>query len=602
MDRLWGLVGLLFFIGVATLFSTNRRRISWRLVLWGLGIQFLFAILILPESFFNVFVKDAFELEQAPGAFLFSKLNGVVNGLLEFTKKGTDFLIFSSSLGRVADSFDNFVFGVLPTILFFSSVMAILYHVGIIQRVVSVIAKMMARTMGTSGSESLSAAANIFVGQTEAPLVIRPYVESMTRSELLAVMTGGMATVAGGIMAAYVAFLSDVIPDIAGHLIAASVMSAPAALVVSKILIPEEEESLTQGKVKLDVPKTSANVIDAAAQGAADGLTLALNVGAMLLVFIALIALINFPIQWIGANIFGTDLSLERILGWVLSPLAFLMGVPWKDATEIGALLGKKTIVNEFVAFYDLSLMVKTPEYLAGQGLDRKSVIITTYALCGFSNFSSIAIQIGGIGGIAPLRKKDLAALGLRALLAGSFACFMTACIAGVLMPGTPGTGSGGILGKKVIKQVYDVRRTPLNDDFHLLKSRMLSMALPRVRADQWSSAKGRTVAWTGRLFSVESTGKGGTSVRVYYGIKNAARLRGDELNDYASFVLKETPARVKVRREGRFVDVPWQEVLRGDEVKLTGSLEDLQVSPAVLFLIEGAEFASAHHDGAATH
>ena len=587
MDRLLGFAGLIFFVGVAWLLSTNRKLVSWRLVLWGLTLQFGFAVLILPESFFNVWIRDLFSLSQAPGAYVFSQLNTGINSLLGFSRKGTDFLIFSSSLGRVGDSFDNFVFGVLPTILFFSAVMAVLYHLGVIQKAVSGIARLMAATMGTSGSESLSAAANIFVGQTEAPLVIRPYVETMTRSELLAVMTGGMATVAGGIMAAYVAFLSDVIPDIAGHLIAASVMSAPAALVCAKILIPEDQDSMTKGAVKLDVPKTSSNVIDAAAQGAADGLTLAFNVGAMLLVFIALIALINFPFQMLGQAI-GFELSLERIFGWVLSPLAFLMGVPWKDATEIGALLGKKTIVNEFVAFYDLSVMVKSPEYLAGNGLDRKSVIITTYALCGFSNFSSIAIQIGGIGGIAPSRKKDLAALGLRALLAGSFACFMTASIAGILIPSD--AKGAGLLGPRTVKPVYDASKPPLPDDFHLLRSRILSDALPKLRQDAWLASRNRVVSWTGVVFSVEPGKDTAGAIRLYFGIKAPDRLRGDELNDYAAFGLKETPKQVQVKRQGKFALVPWEDLRRGDEIKLTGTLDDLQVSPSVLFAISKAQ------------
>ncbi len=587
MDRLLGFVGLLVFIGICWLLSTNRKAVSWKLVAWGVGLQFGFAILILPESFFNTWIRDLFGLSQAPGAFVFSQLNNAIGKLLSFSKKGTDFLVFSSSLGRVADSFDNFIFGVLPTILFFSAVMAVLYHLGVVQRVVSVIAHLMARTMGTSGAESLSAAANIFVGQTEAPLVIRPYVETMTRSELLAVMTAGMATVAGGIMAAYVAFLSDAIPDIAGHLIAASVMSAPAALVCAKLLIPEDETSMTKGDVKLDVPKTSSNVIDAAAQGATDGLSLAFNVGAMLLVFIALIALINFPIQLLGSAI-GFELSLERIFGWLLSPLAFLMGVPWKDATEIGALLGKKTIVNEFVAFYDLSLMVKTPAYLSGHGLDRKSVIITTYALCGFSNFSSIAIQIGGIGGIAPSRKKDLAALGLRALLAGSFACFMTASIAGIL---TPSEGKGGLLTKKTVKPVFDARKRPaLNDDFHLLRSRIQSDAIPKLRQDIWNESRGRTVTWSGMFYSADQAKDAPPVVRLYFGIKTPDRLRGDEAADYASFALKQKPAQVQVKRGGRFQVVGWEDVRRGDELKLTGILDDLQVSPALLFAVSEAE------------
>ena len=430
MEILVGLLGICVFIFIAWLASSDRKMIRWRIVLWGLGLQFFFAILILPGSFLNRGIRSAFNLRIAPGGWLFEQLNTGINSLLAFTNKGTDFLIQSTQLGSVGLGFENFIFRVLPTILFFSALMAILYHLGIVQRVVSVLARVMAKTMGTSGAESLSAAANIFVGQTEAPLVVRPYVNTMTKSELLAIMTGGMATVAGGILAAYVAFLSEAIPDIAGHLMAASVMSAPAALMIAKILIPETQVPETGSTIRMSVEKNAANVIDAAAQGAADGLTLAMNVGAMLLVFIALIAVINAPFELFGEWI-GIPLSLEIILGKLFSPVAFIMGVPWEDASAIGALLGKKTVINEFVAFYDLSQLVKE-----GTQLSERSMVIATYALCGFSNFSSIAIQIGGIGGIAPGRKGDLARLGLKALLGGSLACFLTASVAGILTVG----------------------------------------------------------------------------------------------------------------------------------------------------------------------
>jgi CNT family concentrative nucleoside transporter len=299
----------------------------------------------------------------------------------------------------------------------------------------------MMRTMKTSGAETLSAAGNIFLGQTEAPLVIKPFVKDMTRSELMAIMTGGFATVAGGVMAAYVGMLLHVFPDIAGHLMAASVMSAPAGLVFAKLMLPEKEQPKTRDSLHIEVEKPDANVIDAAARGAGEGLTLALNVGAMLLAFIALIAVLNALIS-LGSDFTrltdflqsrhalaaGEKLTLQTILGWILAPLAWLMGVPWKDAPEIGSLLGIKTAVNEFVGYLQMSTMVTT------ENLSPRSVIIATYALCGFANFSSIAIQIGGIGGLAPNRRHDLAKLGFRAMIAGTLASFMTATIAGMLV------------------------------------------------------------------------------------------------------------------------------------------------------------------------
>jgi CNT family concentrative nucleoside transporter len=300
----------------------------------------------------------------------------------------------------------------------------------------------MMRTMRTSGAETLSAAGNIFLGQTEAPLLIKPFVRTMTMSELMTVMVGGMATVAGGVMAAYVGMLVFYFPDIAGHLLAASVMSAPAALVFAKLMVPEKGEPVTRGSLKVSVEKPDVNAIDAAARGAGEGLMLALNVGAMLLAFIALVALLNALIGVIGdwtritellrgAGALAVDqrLTLEVLLGWLLAPLAWLMGVPWSEAATVGSLLGVKTALNEFVAFLNLSTLLST-----GGGLSPRSLIITTYALCGFANFSSIAIQIGGIGGIAPERRSDLAKLGLRAMVGGSLAGFMTATIAGMLV------------------------------------------------------------------------------------------------------------------------------------------------------------------------
>ena len=397
-----GLIGLLVIPGIAWLLSTNRFKVRWRTVATGIAIQFVLALLI---------------LKTAPGEAFFAVATDVVTTFLTFADEGSRF-VFGQGFELVP-----FAFRVLPTIIFFSSVVAVLYHLGVIQRVVKVFAVVMTKVMGTSGPESLSASANIFVGQTEAPLLIRSYVGSMTRSELMAVMTGGFATVAGGVMAAYVGMGIE-----AGHLIAASVMSAPAALVMAKLMVPETETDKVSAKADFKVRTPWANMIDAAAQGAGDGLKLALNVGAMLLAFIALVALVNGILSPVGGWIGLPGLNLEMILGFLFRPLAWVMGVPWAEADAVGTLLGLKTAANEFVAysrFEDIS---------AENGLSEKSRVIATYALCGFSNFSSIAIQIGGIGGIAPERKSELASLGLRAMIAGTLACLQTATIAGLLV------------------------------------------------------------------------------------------------------------------------------------------------------------------------
>jgi CNT family concentrative nucleoside transporter len=323
---------------------------------------------------------------------------------------------------------------VLPTIIFFASLMAVLYHLGLMQKVVQAMAWVMLKVMRISGSESLSVAANVFVGQTEAPLVVRPYISRMTESELLTMMVGGMATIAGGVLAAYITMLggADEVARIfyAKHLLAASIMAAPAAIVIAKLLKPEVEESVTRGKVTLHVEKTATNVIEAAANGAGDGVKLALNVGGMLLAFVALIALVNYPLGWIGQitgleDVMGQPVSLSMILGYFLSPLAWVIGIPWQDAVAVGGLIGEKVITNEFVAYAHLQEIQDT--------LSPKALLISTYALCGFANFSSIAIQIGGIGGLAPDRRSDLARLGLTAVLGGTLATMMTATIAGVL-------------------------------------------------------------------------------------------------------------------------------------------------------------------------
>ena len=435
--RLQSLVGILIMLGLAWSMSVNRKKIPWRVIGWGLGLQFFFAVLV---------------LKTAPGAWLFSQLNDLVMQLLAFTAEGSRFIFGNlvdhqlpvgavdptnpggplqeipgaSGVQIVASNGSFFAFNVLPTIIFFSALMAVLYHLGIMQLLVRAMAAVMFRTMGTSGAESLSAAANIFVGQTEAPLVIRPYVNGMTLSELNAIMTGGFATVAGGVMAAYVGMLAGVFPDIAGHLIAASVMSAPAALVVAKIMWPEEEVPETHGELKLHVEKIDINTIDAAARGAGEGMKLAINVAAMLLAFLALVAMANALIGSAGALVGYPDLTLEALVGYIFWPLAWAMGVPAAECAAVGELLGVKTILNEFVAYLRLRDIV--------DGLSYRSMVICTYALCGFANLGSIGIQLGGIGGIAPSRRSDLARVGFRAMIAGTLAAFLTANIAGVLI------------------------------------------------------------------------------------------------------------------------------------------------------------------------
>ncbi len=439
-ERLRGVGGMLVLLLICWLLSNNRKVIPWRIVIWGIGLQVLLGL---------------FVLRTEAGNWLFDKMNGLFVALLGFTTEGSAFLFgnlakvqnvpvgptpagqyppFADTVeatANVAQVGAFFAFNVLPTIIFFSSLMAVLYHIGAMQQVVRGVAWIMRKTMRTSGSETLSASGNIFVGQTEAPLLVRPFVKGMTESELMAIMTGGMATVAGGVMAAYIGFLNKDFPDIAGHLLSASAMSAPAALVAAKLMVPEPnpEKSETYGECKIELEKVDVNVIGAAARGAGDGLSLALNVGAMLLAFIAIIALFNAVIGW-GAGLLGFEgITLQSILGWLLSPLTWLMGVPWSDAADVGQLVGIKTVVNEFVAYKELGGQLG-----AGVFENPRSVVIATYALCGFSNFASIAIQIGGIGGIAPERKSDLARLGLRAMIAGTIACLLTATVAGLLI------------------------------------------------------------------------------------------------------------------------------------------------------------------------
>ncbi|QHL86094.1 NupC/NupG family nucleoside CNT transporter [Nibribacter ruber] len=426
---LQGAIGYFVLIAIAILFSTNRKAISWKLVGVGILIQIIFGVLVTEVDF----VKAGFEAVS----------EGFVK-LLSFSSAGSQFLF-----GELANPASKtgigyiFAFNVLPTIIFFSTVTSGLYYLGVLQKIVYGIAWVMSKGMRLSGAESLSAAGNIFLGQTEAPLLVRPFIQHMTRSELMCLMTGGMATLAGGVLAAYVAFLGGGDPAqqaiFAAHLLTASVMNAPAGIVMAKILVPETEGDKINTELQVNKEQLGVNIIDAMSTGAADGLKLALNVGGMLLAFIAVIALLNYILLSLG-NFSGLNqiivdstggrfegLNFQYLLGQVFRGFAFLMGSPWDDTLQVGSLLGQKTAINEFVAYLDLASMKEKGT------ISPKSIILATYALCGFSNFSSIAIQIGGIGGMAPSQQGNLSILGLRALLGASIACMMTATIAGIL-------------------------------------------------------------------------------------------------------------------------------------------------------------------------
>ena len=398
-ERLIGLIGIFLLLMIAFLLSNNKSKINYRTVGWGFGLQFIFAFLILKtpigKPFFGFFDK-------------------AITKLISFSNEGANFLFGDNPI------FESFAFRVLPSIIFFSALMSVLYHFGITQRAVSFIAKIMQRSMGTSGPETLSVSANIFVGQTESPLLIKPYISKMTRSELMTLMVGGFATVAGGVLAFYVTWLTN-IPGIAGHLLSASVMSAPAALAIAKIIYPELEVENMDNNIKLSNSMQSSNIIEALGSGASDGLKLAVNVGAMLIAFISIIALINYLLSFLGT-------SSEIILGYLFQPLAWSMGIPWEDSGLIGSLLGKKIVFTELIAFGDLKEMIDD------KVISNRSAIIASYALCGFANFGSIGIQLGGIGGIAPERKKDISELVFKAMIGGALASFITACIAGILI------------------------------------------------------------------------------------------------------------------------------------------------------------------------
>jgi CNT family concentrative nucleoside transporter len=397
---------MILLLGIAFILSNNRRKINYRIVGWGLSLQFIFGILILKTPL---------------GKPLFGFFDKVITKLISFSDSGSDFL-FKSLVPGVGyhEAMVNFAFRALPTIIFFSSLMTVLYHFGVIQFIVKWISRIMQKSMGTSGSETLSVAANIFVGQTEAPLMIRPFIRSMTQSELMAVMTGGFATVAGGVLALYVIWLKD-IPGIAGHLLAASVMSAPAAMVVAKIIYPETDLSETSGDLNIIIEKPDSNTMEALGRGATEGLKLAANVAAMLVAFVALIAMVNYLLTF-------ADTSIQGILGFIFRPLAWAMGISWEEAQMVGVLMGEKITLTELIAYSDLR------DLRLEHAISDRTAIIASYALCGFANFASIGIQLGGIGGIAPERRKDLASLALKAMLGGALASWMTASIAGILI------------------------------------------------------------------------------------------------------------------------------------------------------------------------
>lgn len=435
-ERLTGLMGLAAIILAAFLMSSNRKKIPWRLVFYGTLAQFFLALLV---------------LKTKAGRMVFDVANDAVIKILSFSNDGARF-VFGNLVGQnvpvgipqagapahMADltltgAFANtgafFAFSVLPTIIFFSAITAILYYLGVLQLVVQCISRIMQYSFKTSGAESFSTAANIFLGQTEAPLLVKPFLKDMTKSEIMAVMTGGFATVSGGVLAAFVGMLAVNFPDIAGHLLAASVMSAPATLVIAKMMIPETEVPLTMTTKKIEVEITDANVFDAASKGTADGLFLCLNVAAMLVAFVAIIAFVNWFLGGLGSFFGMPNLSLDQVFALAFSPFAFLLGVPWEDAPLIGNLLGVKTAINEFVAYLQMG-------DLMDQGIIKnpKSIIIATYALCGFANFSSIGVQIGGLSALAPTRRHDFAAIGFRAMIAGTLASLQTAAIAGMMI------------------------------------------------------------------------------------------------------------------------------------------------------------------------
>jgi CNT family concentrative nucleoside transporter len=393
-------------LAVAWAFSLDRRRVPWRVLGWGLALQLGLGLLL---------------LETPVGTAFFAGMNKLVSGLGAYSDAGARFVF-----GSLLDTGFSFALNVLPVIVFMGSIFAVLYHLGVMQRVVNLLAVALSRMLGTSGAESVAAVANVFLGMTESALVVRPYLERMTRSELFCLMTVGMSGVAGSVLVAYVGMLGG--GDYAGHLATASLLSAPAGILVAKLMVPETELPETRSGGHAVVERTTVNVFDAAADGAISGLRLAAYVGALLIAFVALIAMANDACAWIGGWFGAEQLSIQDLLGFALAPLAFAMGIPWQDAQQVGALLGVKTILNEFIAYQQLGVLVREG------GLAPRSAVIASYALCGFANFGSLAILLGGLAGLAPTRRADVARLGLRSILAGSLATFMTACVAGLLV------------------------------------------------------------------------------------------------------------------------------------------------------------------------
>ena len=405
MGRYTGILGIAVILGFAWLFSTSRRSIRLKTIAWGLGLQVVLGV---------------FVLRVPSGRILFQTLGNGAKHLLDFSYVGTTFVF--GDLGRSDSSLGLiFAFQVLPTIIFIAAFFAVLYHLGIMQLIIRVAAWLMTKIMGASGAESLNVAASIFMGQTEAPLTIRPFLPKLTKSELMTVMTSGMAHISGGMMAAYI-HVGGANPT---NLLTAVIMTAPGTLLMAKMLVPETEQPLTAGRVEMPGMEKESNVLGAIARGTVDGLHLALNVGAMLIVFLALLALVNAMMGWVHIHIGWFPYSLQQVLGWLFAPVAWLIGVPWHDAAKIGDLLGTRMVLNEFVAFSKLGTIK--------DALDPRTFTIATFALCGFANFSSIGIQIGGIGALAPERRGDLARLGLRAMFAGTMANLMSASIVGIL-------------------------------------------------------------------------------------------------------------------------------------------------------------------------
>ncbi|MDX1492932.1 MAG: nucleoside transporter C-terminal domain-containing protein, partial [Longimicrobiales bacterium] len=431
LGRLRAGVGLVVLLGVAWLLSTNRSRVSWRIVGWGLGLQIVFALVVLRTPL---------------GVMAFEAVNSVVAAVLHYGEQGGRFVFgnlvsdevpvgtmsdggFVQTPGQVARTGGFFAFRILPNIIFVASLMTVLYYLGVMQRVVRGVAWVMQRTMGTSGAETLCTASNIFVGMMESPLVVKPYVERMTESELFMVMTAGLATISGTVLAAYAGMLLPFQPGAAGHLVAASIMSAPAAFVMAKLMVPETGNPETSGVLTDEVERPDVNVIDAAARGAAEGLRLALVVGAMLIAFLALVSMLNGMVGWVGGLFGAPDLTIQGMLGALLTPVAWLLGIPWSEAGLVGRMIGVDFVLNEFVAFVELS-----GSLAAGAELSDRSLVISIYALTTFANFGSVAMTIAGLGEIAPSRRHDLARLGLKSMVAGLMASLATAAVAGILV------------------------------------------------------------------------------------------------------------------------------------------------------------------------